>query len=507
VTDPSYSGVLASQQVLTLLPGENPPYQISRDTTKDAWDEWVAQRESQSKSLESRRNPGVYSNNVTSLLYGMTDLDFYGTWSNLPGYGYGWVPRVGSGWIPYSSGRWCWYPGFGYTWISSEPWGWLPYHYGNWAFDQSMGWFWLPLPAYMGTWSPGRVNWHKGPGWIGWAPQVATQPHGPNPCPQGGNCGTAVSTDAFQSGRPLNPHHRMPVDLSQGTRVGQLDVPPSPLLVLPGLPVDWPAGAPDRQVHPPLGQFGAKPTGAKAVTGAAGAAVPTLPAEDPRAHRPHRSGIPAQRGPVTTPGIVLDPVRGQFVNAPNPVPGAGVNQMPATPGTTAGGAGQLPAQVSPGGLRGEGATKAGQLGAPRAPFQDEIGPTRSTPIGSALPAGANSRQGNQPSGAPGSGASPEGPTTGSWGVPRSPDRSASAPASPRSTSSPTGSPGGMSPRSSSGSGVQSSGSSRSGGSFPSSSGGSSGRGGGGMPSSPGGATGTYGGGHGGGSSSGGHPRR
>ena len=508
VTDPAYSGILAANQVLTLLPGENPPYQIAQGISKDAWDEWVAQRESEAVSLESRRPQGAYSNNVTSLLYGLTDLDFYGTWSNLPGYGYGWVPRVVPGWVPYSHGRWCWYPQVGYTWISGEPWGWLPYHYGTWGFDPFMGWFWLPLPAYMGAWSPGRVTWYKGPGWIGWAPQTAGHPQLPQRCLQTGSCGTAVSTDAFQSGRPLNPHHRMPVDFSQGVTVGQLDVPPSPLVVLPGLPVNWPAGTPDRRLPPPVGQFGAGQTGANAGAGVAGAALPTLPAENPSAHRPHRSGTPAPRGPVTTPGIVLDPVSGQFVNTPNPAPAAGASQLPAAPGNAPGNVGPVPAQVSAGGSRSEGPATAAQPAEYRGPFQDEIGLPRSRPLGPALPAGANSRRENQTSGAAAAGASPKNPPTGSWGVPRPPDRSAGAPASPRPSSSPSVPSGGMSPRSSSGPDVQSSGSSRGGGGFSPTYGGASGVRPESLPSSPSGPpTGTFGGAHGGGSNSGGKPPR
>jgi hypothetical protein len=486
VTDPSYSGALASPEVLTILPGENPPSQISQEITKDAWDEWVAQRESQSTSLESRRNPGVYSDNTTSLLYGMTDLDFYGSWSYFPSYGYGWVPRVRSGWIPYSSGRWCWYPRFGYTWISAEPWGWLPYHYGDWAFDPSMGWFWLPRPASMGAWSPGRVNWYKGPGWIGWTPQAATHPHGHDPCPQGASCATVVSADAFQSGRFLNPQHRMSVDLSQGTRVGKLDVPPNPLLASPGLPVNWPAGgAPARQVHPSRGQFGVGQTGTTGVAATAGVIAPAPSGETIPVIRPQASGNPAQRAPSGTRGIAFDPVSGQFVNAPNPVPKAGMRKTSVTPERPAGNTGQLPAQVSPGGLGVVGVTNAGEPAAARGPFQDELVQPHS---GSPLPAGAHSLPGSQPPGTASSSAPSNSPTMGSWGAPRSPDRSTIAPAaSPRSTSSPSGSAGGTAPHPSPMRDMGSSGVGRGGGSFPSTSGRSSGPSVGSVPSSPGGS--------------------
>lgn len=508
VTDPAYSGLLAENQVLTLVPGDNPPYQIAQGITRDAWDEWVEQRESQAVSLEARRPQGAYSNNVTDLLYGMTDLDSYGMWTNLPGYGNGWIPRVGAGWVPFSQGRWCWYPGVGYTWISGEPWGWLPFHYGSWVYDPSFGWGWLPLPAYMGAWSPGRVTWYQGPGWIGWAPQAAGRHQMPRHCFQTGNCGTAVTTDAFQGGRFVNPHERAPVDFSQGARVDRPDVTPNPLLVLPGLPVNWPAGAAGRRVVPPVGQFGPGQTGSGAAAGAASATTPTSPAGttagNPR--RPH--GIPAQRGPVAAPGIAFDPVTGQFVNNPNRVPAAGAGQMPATLGNIPGSVTSRPAQLPTSGVQsGSGATAA-QPPAPRGPFPGEIGMPRARQSGSAPAGGTNSRQGNQNSGTQGSGASPKNPPTGTWGAPRPPDRPAAAPPSPRPSSTPSGPSGGMAPRSSPGQDMPSSGSGHGGwGSVPTHEA-PSGAGAGNMPSSPSGPpTGTFGGGHGGGSDSGSKPSR
>ena len=223
------------------------------------------------------------------------------------------------------------------------------------------------------------------------------------------------------------------------------------------------------------------------------------------ANRPHINVSPAQRGPSTARGIAFDPVKGQFVNAPNPAPGAGIKQTPATSERTAGSAGQLPAQVSPGGLGDAGATKAGQPAGARGPFQDELTQPHS---GSALPVGAHSRPGSQASGTPGSGGSSKGPTMGSWGVPRSPDRSTSAPAAPpRATSFPSGSAGGTAPHPNPMRDMDSSGVGRGGGSFPSTSGGSSGPSVGSTPSSPGGAIGTSGGGHGGGAGSSGRPSR
>lgn len=74
---------------------------------------------------------------------GIYDLDYYGDWLEVGGYGYCWAPRVSSGWAPFRHGYWDLDPFWGPTWVSYEPWGWAPYHYGRWTFvDQR--WFWVP---------------------------------------------------------------------------------------------------------------------------------------------------------------------------------------------------------------------------------------------------------------------------------------------------------------------------------------------------------------------------
>jgi hypothetical protein len=77
---------------------------------------------------------------------GLNDLDSYGDWSDVAGYGNCWHPRVDAGWAPYQSGYWLNDYPLGLTWVSSEPWGWAPYHYGRWAFVNG-GWYWVPAEA------------------------------------------------------------------------------------------------------------------------------------------------------------------------------------------------------------------------------------------------------------------------------------------------------------------------------------------------------------------------
>lgn len=83
---------------------------------------------------------------------GIEDLDDYGDWQDVSGYGYCWHPRVEVGWVPYQQGYWLTDDSYGLTWVSNEPWGYAPYHYGRWAYVTDQ-WFWIPervhtYPAY-----------------------------------------------------------------------------------------------------------------------------------------------------------------------------------------------------------------------------------------------------------------------------------------------------------------------------------------------------------------------
>jgi FecR protein len=99
-------------------------------------------------------------NNSTPYGYGYSDLNYYGSFSNVPGYGMMWQPYfTGVGWDPFMDGAWGFYPGFGYMFASAYPWGWMPYRYGNWMFIPGMGWMWQPgawntwvaVPRYTAT--------------------------------------------------------------------------------------------------------------------------------------------------------------------------------------------------------------------------------------------------------------------------------------------------------------------------------------------------------------------
>jgi hypothetical protein len=108
---------------------------------------------------------------VNAGIPGIYDLDSYGDWQNLDGYGYAWRPRADAGWVPYQEGYWANDYPYGMTWVSNEPWGYAPYHYGRWANVGSQ-WYWIPesvntTPAY----APALVAFVPyGANQIGWVP-------------------------------------------------------------------------------------------------------------------------------------------------------------------------------------------------------------------------------------------------------------------------------------------------------------------------------------------------
>jgi hypothetical protein len=131
---------------------DNDKYTLAKnveDAPLDSWD-----KEASSYHQEYAKN------NSSPYGYGVSDLNYYGAYSNVPGYGTMWQPFfTGVGWDPYMAGAWSFYPGYGYMFASAYPWGWMPYHYGNWMFIPSMGWMWQPggwntwntVPRFAGT--------------------------------------------------------------------------------------------------------------------------------------------------------------------------------------------------------------------------------------------------------------------------------------------------------------------------------------------------------------------
>jgi hypothetical protein len=116
------------------------------------------------------------------LIPGLNDLDYYGDWQNIDGYGNAWRPRVDSGWVPYQQGSWTNDYPYGPTWVSSEPWGYAPYHYGRWA-NVGNQWYWIPetantTPAY----APALVAFVPidDPNQIAWVPLAPGEVYAPH---------------------------------------------------------------------------------------------------------------------------------------------------------------------------------------------------------------------------------------------------------------------------------------------------------------------------------------
>jgi uncharacterized protein DUF6600/FecR-like protein len=95
----------------------------------------------------------------------MNELSYYGSWRQVPDYGWVWRPVYSGSWGPYVNGYWSWCR-TGWVWVSNDPWGWAPYHYGRWDFGVDIGWFWIPGRVWSGAW----VSFAVGPSHIGWCP-------------------------------------------------------------------------------------------------------------------------------------------------------------------------------------------------------------------------------------------------------------------------------------------------------------------------------------------------
>ncbi|MGH9760638.1 MAG: DUF6600 domain-containing protein, partial [Blastocatellia bacterium] len=112
---------------------------------------------------------------------GLEDLDEYGRWQDVSGYGQCWSPNEDEGWAPYRQGYWVNDGPVGLSWVSSESWGWAPYHYGRWASVDGR-WYWVPgreidHPVY----SPALVAFVpvKDSDDVAWVPLGPTDPYVP----------------------------------------------------------------------------------------------------------------------------------------------------------------------------------------------------------------------------------------------------------------------------------------------------------------------------------------
>ena len=141
VDAPSGKVTVTKKKTATFSSAENDQYTVANKLEEEPLDSW---------DKESISYHDQYAkNNSSPYGYGSSDLNYYGNYTNVPGYGMMWQPYfTGVGWDPFMDGAWSFYPGQGYMFVSAYPWGWMPYRYGNWMFVPGFGWMWQP-----GTWN------------------------------------------------------------------------------------------------------------------------------------------------------------------------------------------------------------------------------------------------------------------------------------------------------------------------------------------------------------------
>jgi len=174
VTGGGSSYTVVANQYATFTGTDHLDYELGQIQPVDEFDSWALDRDRAEDQSDS-------ANYVSREMTGYEDLDEYGDWSYMAGYGTCWRPRVLlAGWAPYRFGHWAWVGPWGWTWVEDEPWGFAPFHYGRWALAGG-GWLWVPGPSVVRPiYAPALVAWvGGGPGFnfsfsfgagVGWFP-------------------------------------------------------------------------------------------------------------------------------------------------------------------------------------------------------------------------------------------------------------------------------------------------------------------------------------------------
>ncbi len=174
VTGGGSSYTVVADQHATFTGTDQLNYDLGQVREGDGFDNWAFERDRNEDASDS-------ANYVSREMTGYEDLDEYGDWSYVAGYGTCWRPRaLVAGWAPYRFGHWIWVGPWGWTWVADEPWGFAPFHYGRWAYAGT-GWLWVPgSVAVRPIYAPALVAWvGGGPGFnfsfsfgagVGWFP-------------------------------------------------------------------------------------------------------------------------------------------------------------------------------------------------------------------------------------------------------------------------------------------------------------------------------------------------
>ncbi len=148
VVNESGTTTVGKKKALTFDASTQAPPVIASNGEPGPFDDW----DKTSTDYHNLRSvPAAYGGGGGSSLYGINDLNYYGSFANVGGCGSMWRPYLASaGWDPFSNGIWAWYPGAGYSWVSPYPWGWAPFHSGSWAYCSGAGWGWRPGGQWIG---------------------------------------------------------------------------------------------------------------------------------------------------------------------------------------------------------------------------------------------------------------------------------------------------------------------------------------------------------------------
>jgi hypothetical protein len=119
--------------------------EVAKGVYESAYDEWDKDAvKYHQRYMKTSANAG------STALYGVSDLNYYGSFVSNTCGGSFWQPYfVSAAWSPYSNGMWTLYSG-GYSWVSPYPWGWLPFHTGSWSYCGGRGWGWRPGGSWYG---------------------------------------------------------------------------------------------------------------------------------------------------------------------------------------------------------------------------------------------------------------------------------------------------------------------------------------------------------------------
>ncbi len=217
--------------------GQGLEFRLTSAEPRGEWDDWNRRRDDRLNKSESYRY-------VSSSISGAHELDEYGDWRYVSGYGNVWYPQVASGWAPYRNGRWSYIDYYGWNWIGYEPWGWAPYHYGRWFHNASYGWGWYPgRYRYRHSWRPALVSFfgYGGRGFslgvglgygslysqIGWCPLAPGEAYYPWYGRGGGNSinNTTIinNTNIYNTFRNARTHNGVTVVDAQGFSQGQMN--------------------------------------------------------------------------------------------------------------------------------------------------------------------------------------------------------------------------------------------------------------------------------------------